>query len=376
MPSAHIVKSVEIAQTPRVVQLEGLFDVPPSEKSQEEWDVDLPCDEKEWSIGLIVGPSGSGKTTIAQKLFKKEIIEGYSWSKTESIVDGFPKGMSIRDITGYLSSVGFSSPPNWLRPYHVLSTGEQFRVTMARALAESPNLAVMDEFTSVVDRKVAQIGSAAIAKTVRKKGQKFIGIACHYDIIEWLQPDWIYDLRSNAFSWRSVQRHPKLTFEIHRVHYSAWKLFSKYHYLNHEINRAAKCFIAFSDGEPVAFCAWSHCVSAGGGYWRGHRVVCLPDYQGIGLGVKFSDYVAGLMAAIKHKRVFVTTAHPGMIYYHAASPLWSLYRKVNRASETGSMHQKKELQRNWAMNSERRATASFVFKGKPNYADAQKFGLI
>jgi len=376
MPSAHIIKSIKISRTPRVMQLEALFDVPPSERSKEEWDVNLPCEDKEWNIGLIVGPSGSGKTTIAKKLFKKEIIQGYSWSKTRSIIDEFPKGMSIREITGYLSSVGFSSPPNWLRPYHVLSTGEKFRVTMARALAESPELAVIDEFTSVVDRTVAQIGSAAIAKTVRKRKQKFIAISCHYDILDWLQPDWVYDLRSNSFYWRSVQRHPELTLEIHRVHYSAWRLFSKYHYLSHDINKGAKCFIAFLRGEPVAFAAWIHIVGRNGGYWRGHRLVCLPDYQGIGLGVKFSDYIASLMAAIKHKRVFVTTAHPGMIYYHSASPLWALHRKVQRASESGTIHQKKELQSNWLLNSARRATASFVFKGTPNYKDAKKFGLI
>jgi len=376
MPRAHIIRSVEIKQTPRVLQLQGLFDVPPGERSQEEWDADLPCEEKEWNIGLIVGPSGSGKSTIASRLFKDNIISSYKWSKTESIVDGFPKGMSIRKITDFLSSVGFSSPPNWLRPYHVLSTGEQFRVTMARALAESPDLAVIDEFTSVVDRTVAQIGSTAIARAVRKKKQKIIGISCHYDILEWLQPDWVYDLRSNTFSWRLVQQHPEITFEIRRVHYSAWGLFSKYHYLDHDINRSAKCFIALLDEEPIAFAAWTYTVGRGGGFWRGHRLVCLPDYQGIGIGVRLSDFVASLMAAIKGKRVFITTAHPGMIYYHSASPLWGLYRRVARASESGTIHQKKELQRNWLMNSARRATASFVFKGKPNYKDAKKFGLI
>lgn len=376
MPRAHIVKSVSITRTPRVMQLEGLFDVPPREKSKEEWDVDLRCEEKDWNIGLIVGPSGSGKTTIINKIFQKTIIKGYVWPKDKSIVDGFPDGVSIRDITGCLSSVGFSSPPNWLRPYHVLSTGEQFRVTIARALIESPGLAVIDEFTSTVDRTVAQIGSAAIAKTVRKRKQKVIAVSCHYDVVDWLQPDWVYDLRPMVFKWRSVQRHPEVTIEIHRVHYSAWKLFSKYHYLSQQINNNAKCFIALLKGEPVAFAAWLHMVGRGGGFWRGHRLVCLPDYQGVGIGVRFSDYVAGLMAAIKGKRVFVVSGHPGVIQYHAASPLWKMYRGVGRASESGTMHQKKELQRNYKMNSARRATASFVYVGEPRGADAQKFGLI
>ena len=87
-----------------------------------------------------------------------------------------------------MSSVGFSSPPSWVRPYHVLSNGEQFRVDIARTLSEKPQLAIVDEFTSVVDRTVAQIGSSAIQKTVRRRGQKFIAVSCHYDIVKWLEP--------------------------------------------------------------------------------------------------------------------------------------------------------------------------------------------
>ena len=43
--------------------------------------------------------------------------------------------MPIKDIVALLSAVGFASPPAWLRPFHVLSTGQQFRVTLALLLA-------------------------------------------------------------------------------------------------------------------------------------------------------------------------------------------------------------------------------------------------
>src|SRR5439155_19760773 len=52
-------------------------------------------------------------------------------------------------------------------------------------------LPIFDEFTSVVDRTVAQIGSAAVAKTIRRSGKQLVAASCHYDVIEWLQPDWI-----------------------------------------------------------------------------------------------------------------------------------------------------------------------------------------
>src|SRR5690606_16358303 len=112
---------------------------------------------------------------------------------------------------------GFSSPPAWLRPFHVLSNGEQFRVTMARALAESVGLVVVDEFTSVVDRTVAQIGSAAIAKAVRRRGGRFIAVACHYDIADWLEPDWIYEPHTARFA-RDRLRRPDIEIAVRRVH--------------------------------------------------------------------------------------------------------------------------------------------------------------
>src|SRR5207247_1429153 len=107
--------------------------------------------------------------------------------------------------------VGFSSPPAWLRPFHVLSTGEQFRASLARLLAYAPELVVMDEYTSVVDRTVAQIGSADLAKTVRSRGQRFVAVTCHEDVEAWLQPDWVYRAATTTFAWRCLQRRPAIS---------------------------------------------------------------------------------------------------------------------------------------------------------------------
>ena len=175
MPVLEITHSTPIRRTPRVVQLEGLFDIPPAKRSELSWQVNLPIEEKTWQLGLIVGPSGCGKSTLARELFGKHLVSGYDWPTDRSLVDGFPAEMSIKEITLLLSSVGFSSPPSWLRPFGVLSNGEQFRATIARALAEQPDLVVIDEFTSVVDRTVAQIGSAAMAKTFAARRGATVG---------------------------------------------------------------------------------------------------------------------------------------------------------------------------------------------------------
>lgn len=129
MPSANIVRSTPVIRSARVLQLEGLFEIAPTKRSEMSWQVALPIEEKAWNIGLIVGPSGCGKSTLAREMFGSSLVDDFDWSKERSIVDCFPDNLGIKDITGLLSSVGFSSPPSWLRPFSVLSTGEQFRAT-------------------------------------------------------------------------------------------------------------------------------------------------------------------------------------------------------------------------------------------------------
>jgi ABC-type molybdenum transport system ATPase subunit/photorepair protein PhrA len=133
MPRVDLTLETGIERTARIAQLEGIFDVPSAEKTRVEFHFDAPYEERPWQVGLIVGPSGAGKSSVARHLFGDAIVSGYDWHPTRSIVDCFGD-LGIRETTAALSSVGFSSPPNWLRPFRVLSNGEQFRATMARAL--------------------------------------------------------------------------------------------------------------------------------------------------------------------------------------------------------------------------------------------------
>jgi GNAT superfamily N-acetyltransferase len=324
-----------VVRSPRVIQTESIFDIPPSDTTGEEWEVqiDLPA---EWNVGLIVGPSGSGKTTIAGELFPGKIIDGWAWPEGRSILDGFPAGMSIKDVTALLSSVGFSSAPLWLRPYSVLSNGQRFRVDLARTLAEQPELAVVDEFSSVVDRTVAQVGSAAVAKAVRRRGQKFVALSCHYDVADWLEPDWVYEPHLGTFqTGRSLWRRPAIDLEVRRVHHSCWELFRPYHYLNHTFNKAARCFVAFYRGQPVALQAVivsPHPVAKN--LYRGHRAVCLPDFQGVGIGNALIDYVASAYRGAGN-RIMSTTASPALIQSRSRSPQWKCIRPPKLAPARG-----------------------------------------
>lgn len=188
MPHFDIIKKNQPSNSFRVEKIKADFDVKP-ENSWEHFVGDISFPEK-WQIGIIVGGSGTGKTTIAKELFPDAYCLDYVYTSA-SVIDDMPM-ISVDEIEKTFYAVGFGSVPSWLKPYSVLSNGEKMRVNLARAFLEK-DFFVFDEFTSVVDRIVAQTACIAMEKAIRRTNKKFIAISCHYDILEWLQPDWVFD---------------------------------------------------------------------------------------------------------------------------------------------------------------------------------------
>lgn len=185
--------------TYRVQSIIGKFDLQSNrflEKFEGEFDLDF-----NWQIGLIVGNSGTGKTTIAKEMFNDFYITTFDYNK-KSIIDDMPSNKGIDEIVRTFNAVGFSTPMSWLKPYSVLSNGEKMRVDLASALLSDKDFIVFDEFTSVVDRNIAKIGSLAIQKAIRKSDKKFIAVGCHFDVEEWLQPDWVFNTNTMQFYTR------------------------------------------------------------------------------------------------------------------------------------------------------------------------------
>jgi ABC-type ATPase with predicted acetyltransferase domain len=178
----------------RAARVKSLFN---AERGNEfNLDADIDIDGDEWQIGLIVGPSGSGKTSIGRQLFGGgKIVDLYAgWDRDKPIVEAIDPTGDFDSVTGALANVGLGDVPSWLRPFHALSNGQQFRAGLARIIAEAPDEVIVDEFTSVIDRQIAKIGAMAFSKGWRRnKGKRIVLLACHYDIIEWLQPDWVFD---------------------------------------------------------------------------------------------------------------------------------------------------------------------------------------
>ncbi len=332
MPRVDAVVECPVYDSFRVQQVAGMFDVPLSERLRETFSVEVPPLDDAWQIGMIVGPSGSGKTTIARRMFGPRSCERALWPDDRAVIDCFGD-RSIRDITRLLTSVGFSSPPSWIKPYSVLSGGEQFRCDLARALAdgssdgdrestqETAGPVVFDEFTSVVDRNVARFGSAALAKGIRGGTIpcRFVAVACHYDVLQWLEPDWVIDMADQSFTRRRLRR-PEIKLCVYRCRRGLWRLFARHHYLSTNLNPVARCYVAMWDDRPVAFCGTLAMIGRKN-HRRISRLVTLPDYQGVGIGTRLLECVAAMHRAEGH-RVNVTASHPALIAHCQRSSRW------------------------------------------------------
>lgn len=327
MTTIDITVSTAVSPSGRGRQLEAMFDVPQEKKQTKRWQFDAPYEERDWNIGLLVGPSGAGKSTILREQFGQPAK--LSWDD-RSVIDSFDAQHKIVDIASVCQAVGFNTVPAWLRPYHVLSVGEQFRVDLARRLLDANanhGLVVVDEFTSVVDRQVAKIGAHAVAKYVRRNKMRAVLATCHYDVIDWLQPDWTIEPADQRFTWRSVQPRPRVECVVSPVDYTAWRTFAPYHYLSAELNRAARCFGLFVDGQCVAFAGVlmrPHPTSKN--IWGISRLVTLPDWQGLGLAFVLMDALGAAHKAAG-RRLRMYPAHPALMRSMDRSAAWALRAK-------------------------------------------------
>lgn len=333
----RIIRTSPIYKSFRVQSVRGMFDYPGGDSISQEWDIDLPLTEKKWLIGLIVGASGSGKSTIASELFPKAYHHAqFDWPEKMALVDGFPKNLEVKQIVEVLSSVGLCSPPHWLKPYPHLSNGQKFRADLARLILSQYKCVVFDEFTSIVDRDCAKICCAALSKTLRRRqSPQLVAVSCHFDIIDWLQPDWVYEVGSGSFKWRRHRQRPAIKLRIYQTNNSAWEMFKGHHYLSADIHRSATCFVGLWHDRPVVFTAvlyFPHPKVRN--FRREHRTVVLPDFQGAGIGNAMSEAIADHYTQQGNRYISVTS-HPAMVWHRNRSPLWITTKDLSHSSVRG-----------------------------------------
>lgn len=275
----------------------------------------------DWNILLVLGGSGSGKTTALKQLGE---ISTAHFKGERCLISEFDT-MSPKEASELLVAMGLASVPSWLHPYDVLSNGEKYRADLAKILSEAKDgdVIIVDEYTSVVDRTVARAMSSSLERYIRKKNLKIILASCHYDIVEWLRPDFIFDLnKGGALERCDCLRRPSISLQVYRTTSDTWDFFKKHHYLTADMNMGAYCFCFTWDDKLVGFVsALANPMKGITNAWRLSRTVVLPDFQGMGLGSKISEFVAGIFKA-KGMKVYTKTVNPRLGEYREHSPNW------------------------------------------------------
>ena len=137
-----------------------------------------------FQLMCIVGSSGSGKSILLNEYGSETKPE---WDD-RPICSHFD---SYEEAEERLLAVGLSSIPAWLLPYHLLSTGQQYRARVARSLKDH---AVFDEFTSYLDRSTAKGLAVSISRYIKKKNLTGIVVCTpNHDIVPYLEADVVYD---------------------------------------------------------------------------------------------------------------------------------------------------------------------------------------
>lgn len=288
------------------------FDIQNKDESNVTINANLEYLPENWNIGVVYGGSGTGKTTILKKYFNKPMDESY-FDNNKSLISNFDF-ITPEQATQLLSAMGLASVPTWLRPFNTLSNGEQYRANLAYIVgkANDNDVILIDEYTSVVDREVAKAMSNALQKYIRRTNKKIVLASCHFDIMEWLQPDWIYSPQKGRLEIAPRLRRPEIKLEIFRCRYEAWNIFKQHHYMSNDLNKAAINYLIIWNDKPVGFIGILPFPGVGDAKTRRiSRIVILPDFQGLGIGKKIIDYFSSLYAKID-SQMYIRTINPAL----------------------------------------------------------------
>jgi len=136
----------------------------------------------------------------------------------------------------------------------------------------------------------------------------------------------VFDVNLQRFEWRERRRFPQIIINIEKTDRKTWDLFRKYHYLDHNLSNSAQCYLATWEDKPVGFCSVIHFPHPSSRILkREHRTVVLPDFQGIGIGNRLSEFVAKIYVNLGY-RFISTTSAPSMIKYRSNSKNWRCHR--------------------------------------------------
>lgn len=169
--------------------------------SEEGWieslsNLDIPAN----GIILITGASGVGKSLLLNDISRH-------FSTIRKIPNQIEERKSIAEIMScedagevirYLSKFGLGEPRVLIGPFSHLSDGQKERFLIALALLQGAGPLILDEFTTRLDRRTAEIIAMNLGKILRSNKQNAFIASCHDDIVDFLKPDIHIRLCSNG----------------------------------------------------------------------------------------------------------------------------------------------------------------------------------
>lgn len=129
--------------------------------------------------------------------------------------------------------------------------------------------------------------------------------------------------------------------------------------MTHDLNTSAQCYGLFDKNIIVGFCAITHFPHPNNKKLKHcHRLVILPDYQGIGLGTKFLSAVAKIYSDEGFDFSITTSARNLMLSLNRR-PEWI----CQHYGHLGMITSKTGMKQLNKTSSTKRITATFFWKG-------------
>lgn len=357
MRDVHVLLKSDIPKTFRTQKAADSVDLNIEKKSEHSLKVQGIDLETDFTIGLIVGPSGSGKSTLAFELFGSDCFETLLDLELP-IIEQFPKDFSYDQCVEYLSGVGLTQVPCWIRPAKTLSNGQRARAEAALQLASPKQFIVMDEWTSVVDRNIAKVMSYCLKKVAMRLKKRIVLCSCHFDIIDWLEPDWVIDCAQAAYSnYRGLlrERTERLMFTIKPCAKDQWRYFSKYHYLSENLpGGRIHCFGLFDGDRQIGFQCFANYSPRNQKMYHSNRTVIHPDYCGFGLGMRLIDATAEYVRSKYGYTIRAKFSSVALLKARLKNPRWALVDQGSNIYGPGSGRRGQRM---------KVKTYTFAFKG-------------
>ena len=171
------------------------------------------------NIVLVAGSSGSGKTALLKALDPTMrdanvsvggmVTGNYTAAWPRPITEELPlfevlaQRYSAERTFGALSRVGLSDALAFVKPYWMLSRGQQYRAMIAELLLREDGVWLLDEFCGDLDPMTAKVVAHNLRKQIVATGRvAFVASANHLHYVDALRPTRVLALRAgDAARW-------------------------------------------------------------------------------------------------------------------------------------------------------------------------------